>query len=46
MKEEVIYFEHNPKAVTSAQSVGIKAYFYNNEKKDLKGLKVFLDINL
>jgi HAD superfamily hydrolase (TIGR01509 family) len=45
-KEEVVYLEHNPKAVTSAQSVGIKAYFYDSEKKDLKGLKDFLDINL
>jgi HAD superfamily hydrolase (TIGR01509 family) len=45
-KEEAIYFEHNPQAVTSAQSVGIKTYFYDKEKKDLKGLKAFLDSNL
>lgn len=41
--EEVIYFEHNPEAVKSAESVGIKSYFYDEEKKDLEGLKKFLD---
>ena len=45
-KDQVIYFEHNPKAVTSAQSAGIKTYFYDNDKKDLKGLKDFIDNNL
>lgn len=44
--EEVIYFEHNIKAVESAQSVGIKTYFYENDKKDLIALKNFLDKNL
>ena len=44
--EEVIYFEHNPKAVESAQSVGITSYYYDAEKKDLNALKVFLDENL
>lgn len=44
--EEVIYFEHNPEAVKSAESVGIKTYFYDNDKKDLGGLKKFLDENL
>jgi HAD superfamily hydrolase (TIGR01509 family) len=43
---EVIYFEHNPEAVKSAQSLGIKTYFYDNNKKDLTGLKKFLDDNL
>jgi HAD superfamily hydrolase (TIGR01509 family) len=45
-KEDVIYFEHNPKAVESAQSVGIKTYFYDNDEKDIKGLKRFLDDNI
>lgn len=40
--EEVIYFEHDEKAVKSAQSVGIKTYHYNNDKKDLTALKDFL----
>ena len=44
--EEVIYFEHNPEAVQSAQSVGIETYFYNNDIKDLEGLKKFLNENL
>lgn len=43
---DVIYFEHNPEAVKSAQSVGIKSYFYDNDKKDLKELKDFLTKNL
>lgn len=43
--DEVIYFEHNPKAVESAQSVGIKSYFYDPETKDLEALKKFLDKN-
>lgn len=45
-KNEVIYFEHNVNAVESAQSVGINTYFYDNDKKDLKNLKKFLDENL
>lgn len=45
-KEEVVYFEHDPKAVASAQSVGIVTHFYDSETKDLVGLKKFLDENL
>lgn len=45
-KDDVIYFEHNPKAVESAQSVGITTYFYDNEQKDIDSLKKFLDLNL
>ncbi|MFA6502943.1 MAG: hypothetical protein WCT45_01645 [Candidatus Paceibacterota bacterium] len=41
--EDVIYFEHNPEAVQSAQSVGIETHFYDNDTKDLVGLKKFLD---
>ena len=44
--EEVIYFEHNPDAVKSAQSVGINTFYYDNDKKDLTALKQFLDENL
>lgn len=44
-KDDVIYFEHNPEAVKSAQTVGIKSYFYDNDKKDLLALKNFLDEN-
>jgi len=43
--EEVIYFEHNPEAVKSAESVGIISYHYDPEKKDLEALKEFLDNN-
>jgi len=43
--EDVIYFEHNIDAVKAAQSIGIKSYYYDAEKKDLKLLKQFLDEN-
>ncbi len=45
-KDDVIYFEHNPEAVKSAQSVGIVSYLYDSDKKDLESLKKFLDENL
>lgn len=45
-KENLIYFEHNEEAVKSAQSVGIKTYHYDKDKKDLNALKEFLDQNL
>ncbi len=45
-KDDVVYFEHNPDAVSSARSVGITAYRYDADKKDLGGLKRFLDKNL
>ena len=45
-KDEVVYFEHNPEAVKSAESVGIKSYYYDPEKKDLVALKGFLTENL
>jgi HAD superfamily hydrolase (TIGR01509 family) len=43
---DVVYFEHNPGAVESAQSVGIASYHYDENTKDLEGLKQFLDDNL
>jgi HAD superfamily hydrolase (TIGR01509 family) len=45
-KNDVVYFEHNPDAVQSARSLGIISYHYDSEKKDLEGLKKFLDENL
>lgn len=44
--EDVIYFEHNPDAVKSAESLGIISHHYDENKKDLDSLKVFLDNNL
>jgi len=44
--EEVIYFEHSSGAAKSAESVGIKTFYYDPEKKDLVALKEFLDKNL
>ena len=43
---DVVYFEHNLDAVKSAQSIGINAYHYDNERKNLVGLKLFLDKNV
>ena len=36
--DDVIYFEHNPEAVKSAQSVGIKTHFWDNKKRPLREL--------
>ncbi len=44
--DDVVYFEHNPDAVKSARSAGIVSYFYDNDAKDLRSLKEFLDKNL
>ena len=41
--EDAVYFEHNLEAVKSAQSIGITSYHYDADKKDLAGLKQFLD---
>jgi len=43
---DVVYFEHAMPAVESAKSIGIKTYFYDDEKKDLIGLKGWLDESL
>jgi len=40
--EDVVYFEHNPEAVKSAQSVGIKTHFWDNKKRPLRELSIFL----
>jgi HAD superfamily hydrolase (TIGR01509 family) len=45
-KDSVIYFEHNPDAVKSAQSLGIKTFYYDKDKRDLAALKNFLTENL
>ena len=44
--EDVVYFEHNPDAVKSAESLGITSHHYDENKKDLDSLKAFLDSNL
>ncbi len=45
-KDDVIYFEHNEDAVKSAESVGIKTFHYDKDKKDLIELKKFIDENI
>lgn len=44
--DEVIYFEHNPEAIESAESVGITTYQFDPEERDLASLKDFLTSNL
>jgi len=43
---DVVYFEHNPAAVESAEHVGIATHFWDENKKDYAALKQFLDTNL
>jgi hypothetical protein len=43
---DAIYFEHNKEAADTAKSVGIKTYFYDHTKQDIKSLKKFLDSSL
>lgn len=45
-KDGAIYFEHNPEAVKSAESVGIISYYYDHEEKNLSKLRDFLETNL
>lgn len=40
--DDVVYFEHNPEAAQTAQSLGIKTYFYDSEKMDVDALQQFL----
>ncbi len=44
--DKVVYFEHNPEAVKVAESLGIKSFWYDKNKKDVKSLKMFLEENL
>lgn len=43
---DVIYFEHNPEAVRSAESVGITSYHFDENIRDIASLKEFLDTAL
>lgn len=44
--DDVVYFEHNPEAVKSAESLGITSYFYDHTKEDIPSLKKFIDSNI
>ncbi len=44
--DQVVYFEHNPEAVRSAQSIGIKAFNYNKDTRDLMNVRTFLKSSL
>ena len=41
--DDVVYFEHNPEAVKSSQSIGIKTHYWDNEKRPLRELSIFLE---
>lgn len=43
---DIIYFEHNKEAASTAESLGIKTYFYDHTKQDLEKLKKFIDTNM
>jgi HAD superfamily hydrolase (TIGR01509 family) len=43
--EDVVYFEHNSEAVASAQSVGIKTHYWDNGRRPLRELSIFLKHN-
>jgi FMN phosphatase YigB (HAD superfamily) len=45
-KDDVVFFEHNEEAAKTAESLGIKTYFYDHTKRDLAALKTFLDSSL
>ena len=40
---DVLYIEHNVDAIKSAERLGITAYHYDAELKDLENLKEFID---
>ena|SRR3989344_4810478 len=44
--KDVIYFEHNPDAVKSAESINIISYHYDAKKQDIEALKMFLKNNI
>lgn len=44
--DDLVYFEHSQEAVKSAESVGIRTYFYDHTKEDMDALKSFLDESL
>jgi len=43
---DVIYFDHVPEVVISAQSVGITTYFYDPVIRDIESLKKFIINNI
>jgi len=44
--ENVVYIEHDQDVVKSAQSAGIKTFFWVSDKRPLEELRVFLDQNI
>jgi hypothetical protein len=46
LADDVVYVEHNAKAIESAKAVGIASYHYDRDTKDLISLKEFLDTHI
>lgn len=44
--QNTLYFEHNPDAVKSAESLGIKTMWFDKEKRDLGEVERFLMDNI
>ena len=44
--EDVVYFEHNPDAVSTAQSIGVTTLYFDKDKRELDQVRNFLDKNL
>lgn len=43
---DVVYFEHNPAAVEAAKSLGITAFWYDKDAKDIEVVRQFLEEHL
>ena len=43
---DVIYFEHSKEATATAESLGIKTYYYDHTRQDIAALKSFIDSSL
>ena len=44
--DDVVYFEHNTEAVASAKSLGIITFWYDKNKRDIEGVRTFLETNI
>ena len=44
--KDLVYFEHNIDVVKIANSIGIKSYYFDKDKRDLLQLRKFLENNL
>lgn len=45
-KDDVLYFEHDKGAAKTAETFGIKTYYYDDAVRDISALKNFIDQNV